>query len=393
MRTERSLGPGLYVALLLGLAGGSLGCSQLWRPFLQDVEETPDCSAVDESGCDPRCDPGCDGPDLGVPASDLGGNAEWEVIPTGITTSLRAVWGLTSENRIYIGGDNAVLLSLQPGGQVMQEAIAGGSRFGITAITGDPIQTNPTPQSIVAVGTDNTLLYWSSTGWVTRNPASTLDGFTGVAYPGGSTFWFGGGPPGGTAAYYGRPNGPYTKAYLPISKTVWSAWPADSSSVWFGSEQGTLYRAYSTFTNSYVLSGIGNIVGIWGNNSTGSMVPSMPCDFGMSCICDFGSCSSTKFYAVQSSGTVTRFDLFGSFTVEPRTSKAPPGNLYTAIYGNSTGQLWVTGQRGALLYYDGNEWTYLEVPTSSDLYGVWVAPNSKRPWLVGANGLVMRRRP
>lgn len=391
MRTDRNLGLGLHIALLGGLACG--GCSQLWRPFLQDVEASADCSAVDKSGCDPRCETSCDGPDLGVPASDLGGNTEWEVIPTGITTPLRAVWGLTSEKRIYIGGDAAVLLSMQPGGQVTQEPLASGVRFGITAITGDPIQSDPTPQAIAAVGTDNTLLYWSSTGWVQRAPGTTLDGFRGAAYVTSATIWFGGGPPGAGSAYYGRANGPYTAATVPNAKAIWSAWAADQNSVWFGADQGTLYRSYSGSTTAYSLTGLGNIVGIWGNNATGSIVPLMPCDFGTSCVCDGGICSSTKFYAIQSGGTITRFDLYGGFAVEPRPLKAPPAVLYTGIYGNGSGQIWVTGQRGVVLYYDGKEWISLDVGTSTDLYGVWVAPGSKRPWLVGDKGLVMRRRP
>lgn len=391
MRTDRSLLPGLYVALLAGLTGGSLGCSQLWRPFLQDVEAPPACSDADESGCDPRCDPSCDGLDLGVPVSDLGGNAEWEVIPTGITTPLRAVWGLSSEKRVYFGGDNATLLSIQPGGQVVQESLGTGYRFSINAITGDPVPTDPTSQAIVAVGTDNTLLYWSSTGWVPRNPGSTLDGFRGAAYTNSSTVWFAGGPPGAGSTYYGRPAGPYTAVPVANPKAIWSVWPTDQSSVWLGAEQATLYRAYSGGMNAYTLLTPGNIVGIWGNNATGTSTPPVLCDFGPSCMCDGGLCSSLKFYAVQP-GAVTRFDPYGGFFTEPRPTKVPPAVTYTAIYGNASGQLWVTGQRGVVLHYDGKEWAYLDVGTSADLYGVWVAPGSKRPWLVGDNGLVMRHR-
>jgi streptogramin lyase len=104
------------------------------------------------------------------------------------------------------------------------------------------------------------------------------------------------------------------------------------------------------------------------------------------------ACSSGRFYAIQEAGAIARFDSSGAHTLEPRPPPTQSTAALTGIFGNSLGQIWVTGLRGQVLHYDGATWRYVDVGTTEDLYGVWVAPNSTRPWLVGSNGLVLRRR-
>ncbi len=59
--------------------------------------------------------------------------------------------------------------------------------------------------------------------------------------------------------------------------------------------------------------------------------------------------------------------------------------LLNWVHGFSPRDIWVTGNAGTLLHWDGTGWTRAEVPTSQALWGVWgAAPDDV--WAVGGNG-------
>ncbi|MEM9073345.1 MAG: hypothetical protein AAGE52_32875 [Myxococcota bacterium] len=102
-------------------------------------------------------------------------------------------------------------------------------------------------------------------------------------------------------------------------------------------------------------------------------------------------------YAVGGSGrsgsvaTVIHFDGSGWTAVEtPELSRA---NVFAffKVWGSSANDVWVVGQRGALLHFDGSEWREELIGTSEDLISVWgTGPN--RVAVVGgrSNGWVFR---
>jgi len=55
----------------------------------------------------------------------------------------------------------------------------------------------------------------------------------------------------------------------------------------------------------------------------------------------------------------------------------PQGNSLNGLWGTAANNVYVVGDYGAVLHYDGSAWTVLEdIPTRKDLHGVWGAgPN------------------
>lgn len=359
MRTKR----GRTLGLLLAATSGILGCGQLWRPFLQGVEPIASCNKDDDEvpGCDPACDPLCPG------AADLS-LSEWEVVPTQVTTSLRAIWGRSDEGVIYLGGDDDTLLSWESAKGVtsLGHPATGAA---ITALTGDPKGGLP----VFATGTGNLLLQWDGRNWLQRVPGKPADTYLAVAYT-GTAVWVTGKA---GVAYNGPPSGTYNLAFIPggSAVTLRAAWPIDSSQIWIGTDQA-LYRSYGGNTFSYGIGGTDAVTAIW---STG--LATQPCDLG----------SCAVYYATTDAGRILHFDGAGAVTTDYEGSGLGQ-QAHTALWGNTLGDIWVVGRAGTVLHGDGKTWTAVDVGTTEDLLGIWVAPTSKKPWIVGAKGLLMRRR-
>ncbi|MFO0573120.1 MAG: hypothetical protein U1A78_03910 [Polyangia bacterium] len=363
---------GAAVAVSIGA-----GCGTLWRPFLEGT--APSCSSPGgEQPCDPSCDPGCAVADLGVDLQP----PEWERIPSTTPAALRAVWGRADETVVYLGGDGNTLLSWRPGQGVRGEVHPGSPTSNITSIAGD-LKSSTIP--VFAAGTGNLLLVWDGRNWFQKAPTTTGEDYFSVSYA-NNTVWFVGKP---GIAYYGPTQGPYTAAYVPGAPNTFPAAVApntDSSSVWIGAND-VLFRSYGGNTLSYPLPSRDRITGLWG----GATVPVVGCDAGP-CPCDFGPCISGGpfWYAATEGGQVLRFDTSGAASAQ---YKLPlPAPALTAVYGNTLGEVWVVGRAGTVLRYDGSQWHSVDVGTTEDLFGVWCAPGSRQPWLVGANGLLLRRR-
>jgi hypothetical protein len=360
---------------VLGAVG--VGCGTLWRPFLEGT--APSCSSADtQSGCDPSCDPGCAVADLGVDLQP----PEWETIPSTTPAALRAVWGRADETVVYLGGDGNTLLAWRPGQGVRGEVHPGSPTSNITSISGD---SKGSAIPVFAAGTGSLLLYWDGRNWFQKAPTTTGEDYFGVTYT-GNTVWFVGKP---SLAYYGPPQGPFTAAFVPGAPTTFPAAVSpntDGSSVWIGATEA-LYKSYGGNTLTYPLPARDRITGLWG----GASIPLAFCDGG-SCACDLGLCPSTGplWYATTEGGYVLRFDTSG--TVSTQYKLALPAPALTAVYGNTLGEVWVVGRAGTVLHYDGTTWRTVDVGTTADLFGVWCAPGSQKPWLVGQNGLILRRR-
>lgn len=376
-RPGLGLGLGLGVASLIALGSVGAGCGSLWRPFLEGTD--PGCNTLGDSqtGCDPGCDPGC----TGEPVVDLM-PPEWETVPSTTPAALRAVWGRADESVVYLGGDGNTLLAWRPGQGVRGELHPGSPTSNITSISGD-LKGSAIP--IFAAGTGSLLLVWDGRNWFQKAPTTSGEDYFGVTYT-GSTAWFVGKP---GVAYYGPPQGPFTAAYVPGGPAAFlsAVWPAsDGSSVWIGANE-VLYRSYGGNTLSYGIGARDRITGLWGTD--GSTGPA--CDGG-ACVCDLGGCAGPGplFYASTEGGQVLRFDMSGS--VSAVYKGAVPSPAYTAVYGNALGEVWVVGRAGTVLRFDGTQWHTVDAGTTEDLFGVWCAPSSRQPWLVGANGLILRRR-
>ncbi len=87
-------------------------------------------------------------------------------------------------------------------------------------------------------------------------------------------------------------------------------------------------------------------------------------------------------------------------TVAPRKSSSevrpawtwlnplPQGNTLLAVWGSSADDVYAVGERGAIVHFDGSEWTAMESGTTARLWDV-MGSSSIRIWAVGAGGEVL----
>lgn len=350
----------------------SAGCGQLWRPFLETIEP---------SGCT-SAEAACESPDLGV-VEDLATVGDWEVIDPGTPADLRAVWGYDDEQTIWFGGDESNLRSWRPGSGARIELLPTGLKVDrINAISGWGGGDDSNGVA-VAVGAPNVLVYWSGLLWkngAPTNPVGTE--LTGVALTQAGYLYASG--DNGTL-YYGSVGGQYQLTRLGPSGQglVRGVARADTVSVWAIVANGDVVRSNSG-TNS-VLTGLAGLTlyGVWAQ-------PTLPLQIG-----DFTMNGMSRPYVVGASGLLTRSDGNGRFTPEslPQEDDIILRDRY-AVTGNLLGEVWVAGQDGRLLYYDGRVWKVVAPPMGEgrSLRGIWVGPRSHKPWVVGDRGLLMRRR-
>jgi hypothetical protein len=355
---------------LVGLGGLllSIGCGQLWRPFLESIEPAP---------CEPGvacCGEGC--ADLGVP-EDLSPTGPWEVIPTDTSYALRAIWGYDTEQAIFLGGDAGTLLSWRPRSGVQPEVLPSQVKVeAIHALSGWNLATAPGP--VVAAGAPNVLLYYSGSLWKDISPTAPVGTVLTSVTLTQPNYLFAAGDQG--ALYSGPLGGTLAVARVGPSGLglVTGVAPADSMNAWLTLATGEIYLANSNGARTRFLELMGrHLNGIWMGRPV-----QQPLDMG----------SLTYPYVVGAADTVAHFNS-KEFLQEP----LPPGGIiaheFVAACGNSKGEVWVAGRRGVVLYFNTREWAELSTGSSEDLLGAWVAPGSSRPWLVGDKGQLLHLRP
>ena len=63
----------------------------------------------------------------------------------------------------------------------------------------------------------------------------------------------------------------------------------------------------------------------------------------------------------------------------------------TGIAASDDGQtVWAVGKEGTVLVFSGSAWLPLASQTTANLRGVWVSPNGQQAWVVGDNGTVIQ---
>ena len=68
----------------------------------------------------------------------------------------------------------------------------------------------------------------------------------------------------------------------------------------------------------------------------------------------------------------------------------PPVPRLWWVFGFSDDDVWVVGEHGTVLFFDGIVWSKMTSATDATLYGVW-GTSDQSLWAVGQGGVVMRR--
>lgn len=339
---------------------GAAGCGQLWRPFLEGNAPNQPCDSL-------SCVETCESPPCTV-------QSEWDVVPSGVVTDLYAVWSIDDGSEVYTGGANGVLLRSTDQSQFSVEATDLRTVDVIRAITGDPY--GPPNGSVYASGERGLLLRKQSDSWSRQSvPMSAINvGIPALALPNPSLMFI------GTVigeVYYGVPGTSLSRDTLTLlgSEYFTAAAAFDNNSVWLVTSNGRAHRTKGIYADSYTVSS--ELLTLTGVFSQHEAIASAP-----------------KTYVVGSAGLVAEWTL-GANQFQPIADSLvdDPANEYTAVAGNSSDEVWVIGKGGLCLYYDGKYWLRSETGTTKNLYAIFVTADSKRPWIVGANGLILRRKP
>lgn len=94
--------------------------------------------------------------------------------------------------------------------------------------------------------------------------------------------------------------------------------------------------------------------------------------------------SETSVWVVGDKGTLLHYDGT-SWTAQPAVTQE---NLLD-VWGTTASDLWVVGEAGTLLRYDGKQWTKLTVATTAPLRAIWGSSRDD-VWMVGDAGVVLR---
>jgi photosystem II stability/assembly factor-like uncharacterized protein len=100
---------------------------------------------------------------------------------------------------------------------------------------------------------------------------------------------------------------------------------------------------------------------------------------------------ATSGMAVGDRGVVWEFvgGLWRLMAARPATSS----RSLRSIHMTSPTTAWSGGDRTALFYWDGLEWTPVTVQARNrDIYSIWIDPTGTEGWAVGSGGLVLRYR-
>lgn len=303
-----------------------------------------DAPAVDAPPVDA---PPVDAPAIDAPTIDAPPPWTWEVTTTNVTITLEDVWG-TSASDVYAVGMDGTILHWDGDDWTPQPAGTGLYLFGVWA---------------------NGTRAWSVGDWGA------------LTHKDGAGSWmFETAPTGNTIYYYG----------------VWGATETDVFAVgldghilrhngvsWSSSIHGTadLAAIHGSSAGDIFAVGEGGAILHWTGNSWSPENSTLISDLrGV-------AARPTVAYAVGAGGKILR-RINGSWTQLP----SPTTNGLFDVFATAT-DIWIVGFNGLVLHSDGSSaFEPVTVPTTNDLFHVWVAPSGEI-FAVGSLGTALRYGP
>jgi hypothetical protein len=230
------------------------------------------------------------------------------------------------------------------------------------------------PDDAWAVGQAGTLLHWNGKSWGPGDSLTTvrMHGVSGNA--GEQVVWIVGEEPdqfSGPKMFH-REAGRWTQEpFDSISTAVNTVWVGARNDVWMAGDGGQIFHWDGrSLLGDTVLTG-GQYLGVWESQSA-------------------------EAWAVGTAGIVVRetgpTHIDGVATIGNWMSAGQ--NLTTdtlyAIWGHSSTDLWVVGDRGWILHWDGSAWTQEGAGlTPNNLRGIWGTGSDV--WAVGMRGTILHR--
>lgn len=276
------------------------------------------------------------------------------LLQTGTSSRLRAIYGKGEPERWAVG-DGGVMIHFD--GSVWSQAESG-TREDLTALFG----TRET--ELWAVGTAGTLLRYNGVFWtpasVSRS-SQTLWGIAGVRSSSkpATINLFAVGEQGTVLRNTGTDWGQDKTLGSVLSRTLRAVATVGSSEVWMVGDGGLIARWDGSQMQLPMTGTMADLYAVWAQPS-----------YAM---------------AVGTGGVMARWN--GSSWTST-TLPAATGRTLRAVFGTSPSSLWIGGDGGTLLFWNGASATSVPSPVGDAIYGVWgSAPNNV--WAVAERGRIL----
>lgn len=254
-----------------------------------------------------------------------------------------------------------------------------------------------TASDVVAVGQDGTILHWNGSAWQSENAGTFLSLF-GVWTNGGESWAVGD----RGVLVRSSVRGTWTTATAPTGDAIYyyGAWGSSSADVyavglaghvlhydgvaWTTSIRGTadFSAIHGTAANDVYAVGGGGSIWRWQGGAWSEETSTVIGDLR-----GVHSSSLGEAYAVGVSGLILQRSA-GRWS---RLPSPTTDGLFDVFAANGT--VWVVGHGGMVLKSDGvSAFTRVVVPSTEDLFHVWVAPTGE-VFAVGGNGTALRYGP
>lgn len=278
------------------------------------------------------------------------GGDTWTEVPSGVTVTLRGVWG-SAANDVWAVGDGGTVIRWN--GTSWATVVVTGVTENLQAIHG------AAAGSIWAVGLNATIIRWDGTAWAVQDaPNGVTDDLYGV--------WAAGN---GTAMAVGeRGRG------LRYNGTTW----VNNAT---GAGNGVIMRAvWGTGANSLWAVGTGGEIRFW-NGSTWVSQASGTAE-------DLWAVNGAGASQVWAAGTAGELRFFNGTSWSAQDSDTNQNLQALEVVSGS--KALAVGNRRAVCQWDGTEWTAEVAPLLNVAFPAIWAADDDRVWFGGGNGLIVR---
>lgn len=256
------------------------------------------------------------------------------------------------------------------------------------------------PNDVWITGEGGTLLHFTSGGWDTIPPFTSL-ALTGIWSFGTGNIWSAAYHVGGGGGALFHSNGaswtPDT-VVVPPNVALGPVFGFAANDIWTGGDAGfMLHFDGATWVQiaTNASSAVDEIFGtatadVWAVMSDGGVLhydgaqwtaassPPSPRLWGV------WAARPSEAWAAGDNGTLLHWNGTSWSAVTSPTTRA-----LRAVWGSSDADVWVVGAGGTILHYDGRVWSTVTSPTTSDLRSV-VGVDSSHVWAVGDGGTILR---
>jgi hypothetical protein len=296
-------------------------------------------------------------PDAATDASTKG----WRAVPSGVTTTLAAVWGASATDVWAVGADgtlNALTLHWDGTQWSKVPSPAAASPSQLKGVWG------ASSTDVWSVGDSGTVLHWDGNAWSQVDVGVThqLDAVWGAS---GKDAWM----VGNNASMLHWNGVSWTSVSSGVSSTI------DIRAIG-GIASGDIWAALGTGTSTPdpLIHWNGHA---WTSSSTSSSTPL----FGLTML------ATNDVWAAGGlaggNGIMLHWDG-GSWS----SSASASTTAVWCVWGSSTSDVWAVGDAGIIQHWDGHAWSLSPSGTSAQLNGAW-GPGNGEVWAVGQNGTIL----